>query len=99
MSKRLLDNFFTAPNLTDIEPKEPQPQIIVYPEVKYSGRCFDEPCFYLPDGYQYGKCTKIDFYITLSLAKQQKLCANKDTIYYKLVHQIGKKPKKEKTKP
>lgn len=60
------------------DPPTPQPFI----EDTYKGTCYDEPCFSHPPNNEYGWCEKRQCYLTVDLAKRQRLCDTEQTRYH-----------------
>ena len=66
-------------------PETPETPVTItqHPETAYSGTCYGQPCYELPEGMTVGLCTKMKVYIMLDLAKLQRLCDHEETAYSK----------------
>jgi len=95
MSRPTLDKLLQTPPPKQSTPDpatEKQPQHTQYQKTPYEGQCYGEPCFYLPDGYTFGKCLKTSQYIELSLAKKQRMCDHENTAYHRALKEKPRQP-------
>jgi hypothetical protein len=77
----------TTTTITTKNPTTKPPAIQTKPPQKAPKEtCHNQPCYHLPEGYTIGQCQPTNLYIPVDLAKQQKLCTNKNTAYHHKHH-------------